>query len=384
MAKVISLKKEKDVYIAEFDNTIFRPAGGGQPSDKGRVQNSEFFGEMIEVVKEGDKFLHKIICTKGILNVNDEVELVLNEKRRNLLTRMHTAEHLLFKSLQTFIKDLKLDKISLEENESSIFVFSENIMWDNLFKAEELANKIIKEDRKISVHVYTKNDVENISELRIKLDRIKEETVRVTEIENFDLSACSGTHCHTTKEIENVLISGFYTANDGYEIKFKVNVIEELYELSKPARELRKLLSTNDKVVQTVKNLKEENEKIKKQLREIMKASLEGIEHEVINGIKFFKMEFTDYEMEILIKKAGELTNEKSVVVFINKTKKTNQLVITVSKDINYDASLILKDITSRYNGRGGGKKEFSMGSFEGDAKQVFEEIKRIIKIGNY
>jgi alanyl-tRNA synthetase len=381
MAKITSLKQENSFYIAEFDDTIFRPSGGGQPSDTGMIKSSSFFGEMFEAIKNNGTIAHKIKPFDGKLNIGDEVELILNEKRRNLLTRMHTGEHLLFKSMEHFIKDLKLDKVALDEDESKILVFSKEITWQDLFKAEELANMMIRENRPIIEHLYTKEEAAKLEGLRIKIDRIKEEKIRIIEIEDFDYSACSGTHCHSTKDIGHVLITRFNSTGTGsYEIRFKVNVIEDLYEMSKITRELREVLMTDDgKITATVKNLKDGQESMKKQMRELAKSAADKIGHELVKDIKFYAKEFADYEKEILIKKASELSKEKSIVAFINRTEKTQQLIITVSKDLSHDASSILKQVTSKFNGKGGGKKDFAMGSFTATTEEVIDEIRKLI-----
>lgn len=379
MTKILKVLKEGNFYLAEFDSTIFRPAGGGQPSDNGMIKNDKFFGELIEAVKKNGMVIHKIKTFDGELKEGDEVELILNQKRRDTLTRMHTGEHLLFRSMQNFIPDMRLEKVDLGEEDSKIILSCKDIDWNKIFKAEELANMIIAEDRKVIEHHYTKEQAEQLKDVRIKIERIKDEKVRVIEIEDFDKSACSGTHCHSTKEIGNILITSFNsTGNNTYEVRFTIEPIEMLFDLSRVSRELRQLLLTDDdKIVATVRNMKENNENLKKQLRELAKSSVEGPEHELVKGIKFYTKEFIGFEKEILIRKAAELANNKSIVAFINKTEKTTQLILMVSKDLEHDASQILSKITSRFNGKGGGKKDFAMGSFLGDAKDALAEIKR-------
>lgn len=378
MVKIISMNND----FVELDSTIFRPSGGGQPSDNGMMKNDGFCAEIVEAIKQGDKILHKIQIYNGQIKVGDYVELSLNEKRRSNLTRMHTGEHLFYKCLEKFVKDLSMIKVNIDEFESTIFVNSKEITWGMIFKAEDLANMIINENRKVTEHHYTKEEAAKLEGVRIKIDRIKDQKVRVIEIEDFDFSACSGTHCHSTKEIGNLLVTRLNSSgNDSYEIRFKVDVINDLFELSQLARESIELVkSDKERLIATIKNLKENQESMKKQMRDLAKNAIETIGHEVVKDIKFYAKEFENYEKEILIKKAGELAKEKAIIAFINKTEKAPQLLITVGKELEHDASLILKDITSKYGGKGGGKKDFAMGSFDiKHLSEIFNEIRKKI-----
>ena len=74
--------------------------------------------------------------------------------------KMHTAEHILFRSLKTYIPNLELQKIKLGDEESSFFVFAPELNWELLFKAEELANSIVKEDRAVEERVISKKEAD--------------------------------------------------------------------------------------------------------------------------------------------------------------------------------------------------------------------------------
>lgn len=152
---VKSIKEDKFV---EFNDTIFYPGGGGQPCDTGIIKNNSFEGEVVEVYKENNNIIHTVKNKKGNLKVGDAVELVINKERREKLVRMHTGEHILFKSLEIILKDVTLNKIKLEEDESSLFVNTKEVTWDKLFEAEDMVNKIIAEDRPmIEKRTYTCN-----------------------------------------------------------------------------------------------------------------------------------------------------------------------------------------------------------------------------------
>ncbi|MEA3378130.1 MAG: DHHA1 domain-containing protein [Nanoarchaeota archaeon] len=294
-----------------------------------------------------------------------------------ILARMHSAEHIFCKALIKENPYLKLKKIKLDETESSVY-FDGQLTWNNLFKAEKQVNEIIKEGREIIEHSTTKEDVHKIfPEIRIKLDRIIGNKVRVIEVKDFDFSACSGEHCKNTKEIKNFLVTKLKsTGSNRYEVKFKVDVIEDLYKLSTFARKTANILGTEyDKIEATLTNLKKDLEKFKKLSRD---TKIEP-EIEIINNIKL-KYKLIEIEPKQLIKLAQNLRGNRTVIVLINKTEKSNQILIMFSADLNQDASKYFQKLTIKFGGKGGGNQFLAQGSIETDKfDKVFNFIKELL-----
>lgn len=304
--------------------------------------------------------------------MEDELKGV-NESKR--ISMMHTAEHIFFKALEKQVKELKLEKIKLDENESSLFVMAEKLDWETIFKAEELANQIIRENRKVSIHETTKKEIGKFPGLRVKLERIEGENVRVIEVENHDFSACSGKHCETTAEVKNILITKFRKSPAGYEIRFKVDAEKELFELARTSRLTMDALGT-EKVIPTINNLKAETESLKK----AMKSQRIEAKEENIGGLSFVFAVFEGMDKKLLTDKASELIKEKTVLCFLNKAE-TLQVMIMCSKDSGKDASSIIKKLNEKLGGKGGGKASFAMCSVnEGNADKVLNAVKEIIK----
>ncbi|MFA5888493.1 MAG: DHHA1 domain-containing protein [Candidatus Nanoarchaeia archaeon] len=305
--------------------------------------------------------------------MEDELKSVKQSKK---LAMMHTGEHIFFKCLEKQVKELKLEKISLDEEESSLFVMAEGLSWDIIFKAEQEANNIIKENKEVIAHETDKKGISKFPGLRIKLERIKEEKIRIIEIKNHDFSACSGEHCKSTGEVRNLLVTKFRKAPTGYEIRFKVDAEKELFGLAATARlAMDALGAEQDKVIPTIKNLKDELERCKK----AMKSQKIEAKEELVNGFHFIYAVFEDMDKKLLIDKANELMKNKSVLCFLNKSD-TLQVVIMCSADSGKDASLIVKALNEKLGGKGGGKQAFAMCSVnEGNADKVLSAVKDMI-----
>ena len=361
---VKSVIHKENFFYVEFDDTIFYPGGGGQPCDTGIIKNSSFFSEVIDVIKEKDKVIHKIIAKKGTLAAGDQVDLEVDKDRRIRLVKMHTGEHILFRSLELALGDIRLNKIDLGENESSLFIITEKLDWGTLLKAEGTANRIISEDRKIIEKEFTWDEIERMGKLRIKPERIRAEKVRVVEIQDFDWSACTGTHAHSTGFVANLLIIGFGISKEGWEIRFKADALQDLFALSGIAREASSYLQTDaSSLISSITKLKDEAEIYKGKFRSLSYQALDNYKKENVGKIDFIYNITEDLEKKQLAVKAAELLKDNIVVCFINKT--AGKATIMLSSAPGLDMPQLLIKVLSRFGGKGGGRDNFASGSFE-------------------
>jgi alanyl-tRNA synthetase len=380
-AQVRSVKPVDGQLLIELDDTIFYPGGGGQPCDFGIIINSTFLGEVFEVYKEDEKIIHKAKIEKGELNVGDYVDLIVNKERRIKLIRMHTGEHILFKSLEHALGEISLNKIDLGEEESSLFISAKDVTWEKLFKAEETANKIIEENRPIIEKEYPKTDAVIMEKIRIKPERIKGDIVRVLEVKDFDWSACHGTHANTTAYVGNIFITKFNQAKGGYEIRFKTNVKKDIFDYAKIARVSASLFETEtDKVPEFITKLKNETEQYKERFRKLSYELLDNYMAETINGITLIYTISEEVEKKQLVDKSASLMKEKTIVLFLNKEDGRATVLLNISKDLNMNAPELLNKILSKFNGKGGGRDSFAMGSVEEKhINEIINEMKAVL-----
>ena len=381
-AKVTNIEEKDGFLLIELDNTIFYPSGGGQPCDTGIIKNNYFEGKVVDVSKKDSKIIHKVKVIDGTLKINDKVTCQNNINRRLSFVRMHSGEHVFMGALLKTIKDIKVDKVRLDENESSLFVICNNLTWENIFEAEKLANKIIKEGRDIIVKDVTKEEAAKIPGLRIKLDRIKDEKIRIVEVKDHDLSACAGTHALKTNFIGNFFVTRFNLVKGTYEIRFKTNVSEELFELAYISRKTASIIRKDVKEIpEFIENLMQENERKTEKLRELSANLVKEFKQEKIGEINFVYNIFDEVEKKQLIDQAASLKKEKTVVCFLNKLNDNAQVIIVASEDSGFKANELLKNIMDKFNGKGGGRDNFAMGSLKAEfSEKALETIKEFIK----
>ena len=94
-AHVIKTVHEDGLDKIILDQTVFYPQGGGQPSDKGTIKNSEALFEVQGVSCEDGIAYHKGTFQHGSFAPGVRVELQVDAKLRTLYNKNHTAGHLI-------------------------------------------------------------------------------------------------------------------------------------------------------------------------------------------------------------------------------------------------------------------------------------------------
>lgn len=358
----VNVVERKGDYL-RFDDTIFYPGGGGQPYDRGYFYGESFMSEIVEVKRENDGIWHKIRVIEGVPGGDGIIRL--DWERRYYLMKSHTAEHILYRSLEN-ISPVKFVKVEFGIPESILFVEGE-IGLDEIEKAETVANSVIEEDLDVTVE---KRRIEEAGGIRMRRDRIKEEEIRVVNIGSFDSSACSGIHVKKTGEIGIVYVKRVRHSKNT-EIIFMVdNQAKKFIEESKNKhRRVQHILDDFSNTPFTVFEIKRELENLKKNYYDITEKMFR---FEVKNLRKiniYYTLEETG-DLKAIEKRARSLIeSEKCVVVMGRKSMERIQILNSTGIDFFWDAFI-------KENGlRGGGKNNFMMSVSREKFEKIFQEV---------
>jgi alanyl-tRNA synthetase len=283
------------------------------------------------------------------------------------LSKAHTGEHILFQSLSRVFKGMESVKVVLELEKKQLFVkYAGEINWSGILEAERMANKIIRENRKIKI---TTGDKEKLrkeygNKLRGRWDLIKNKNIRIVEVEGFDCVACRGQHVGSTGEIGLIVVKDFRNIGKGeYVIEYEVDerAKELLMESKKIAMSVMEILGTSPgKIENTAKNLKEEIIKLRENLKEASKKAMENIDYEEVKGVKLYSKIFHGLDRRELMRKAAKLREEKKTVVIFGDN--SGLLIMGRSNDLNFSVIPILEKGCKMLGGKCGGKPDFAFG----------------------
>lgn len=375
-AKINKIETNDSETLILLDKTYFFYGSGGQSHDIGEIIGSDGILKVNEVIERDNEIWHKGKI-KGDIREGEEVKCRIDWERRYKFMKAHTAEHLLFQCLKRKLGKIYVEKIRISPEKFSFFILLNNIDWEKILEAEKLANEVIKEGRDVLIKEISIEEAKKYGDnLRIKFDRIETEKVRVVEIKDFDLAACTGLHVRNTNEIGFLLINKITAEKGFYEVEFLVDeeARERAIELSKIALSLSSILQTDFSTIERyAEKLRKEYFEIYKKLQESNKKLLENIQPIEVNGLKIYKNVFENFDSKALIEKTGKLIKQdKSVVIFVNLNEKAS-LILARSNDINFNARELLNEALKIMNGKGGGKDNFATGA--GDKDKINEVI---------
>jgi alanyl-tRNA synthetase len=194
--RIVKKERFENGFKIVLDRTLFYPTSGGQLCDHGFLNGIR----VIDVIEEEGEIVHIIDGDIG----GEEIIGEIDWERRFDNMQQHTGQHILS---QAFFKVLRAETLSssLGEEISVIEIDLNKIDWDEVEKVENLANKIVHENREVFTHILKG---EEWKKFPLRKPPLKEEEIRIVEIKDFDFSACGGTHLSRTGEVGLIKIVG--------------------------------------------------------------------------------------------------------------------------------------------------------------------------------
>lgn len=196
-------------YIV-LEGTYFYPEGGGQPADHGRLSWDGGSVSVRDVRKNHGEVRHYIENRDGSLpEGGDVVTGEIDEARRQRLSRMHTAQHV--------VSRVVIDEYGattagnqIHEERSRIDFEPADFDDEDIERIERLANEAVATGYDVIKENRPREQVErNVDEGRALLELIPDsvDPLRVVDIENFDMCPCGGTHVDNSSEIGEIEIT---------------------------------------------------------------------------------------------------------------------------------------------------------------------------------
>lgn len=200
---------ETDPEYLVLDGTYFYPEGGGQPADRGRLEWEDGRVRVEDVRKSHGEVRHYIARIDGEPPATgDSVTGRIDPDRRDRLSRMHTAQHLLSRvAIDEFGYATADTEIGV--NRSWLEVEATAVSDRELERLETSANELIDEDRPVGKREEPRATVEErVDPARADLGLIPDhvDPLRIVEIEGFDYCPCGGTHVDRLGEIGTIEI----------------------------------------------------------------------------------------------------------------------------------------------------------------------------------
>ncbi len=211
-------KDEKGIFII-LDQTAFYPQGGGQPSDHGVIRNDHFEANVIHIAQHGDQIRHYIepIATETL--VAQKVYGVVDQKRRLINARYHTAGHLLSNIVEILNPKLKAIKGHSFPGEAYV-EFQGNEAIDVGVLQNAINEAIAENDRTIVFEIDPLGFEKQFYKLPYSIPDNK--NFRVMQIGDMPPVPCGGTHLSSIGKIGLMRINKIKNKNGILRISYEV------------------------------------------------------------------------------------------------------------------------------------------------------------------
>lgn len=214
-ARVIEARVLEGKQALILDRTAFYPTSGGQVHDTGKllIENREV--TVTDVADEDDGRIRHIVSepVPAGTPVHGNVDAV----RRRDHMQQHSGQHVLSAA---FIRLFNMPTVSFHMGIESCTIDLETagVSPRQVEQAERLANEIVLEDRPATIRFVSLDEARQLG-LR-KLPPKQTGDLRLIDIQDFDLTACGGTHVRSTGQIGAILLRKIEKVKQGVRVEF--------------------------------------------------------------------------------------------------------------------------------------------------------------------
>ncbi|MBM4128873.1 MAG: alanine--tRNA ligase, partial [Nitrospira sp.] len=378
-----------------LDNTPFYGESGGQVGDMGEMEGEDALANVLDTKKPLEGLhAHIIKLKKGTLRAGDRVRCRVDAGKRRATMRNHTATHLLHAILRSVVGEHVKQAGSLVSPEKLRFDFTHfsGLDANEIATIETSLNEKIMENLPVITSVMDIKSALDSGAMALFGEKYGE-TVRVVSVPGFSIELCGGAHCRSTGEIGLFVITSEGSVASGIrriealtgssaleylkEQKSELDVLKALLKTDKPIEKVEKIL--ND-----MKSLEKEIQKLKTGSRDILSEALKEVKE--LDGMKVVKFRHDGLNPEELRYLADNIKEriKSGIIVASSVADGKAAIVCMVTKDLKdkYHAGEIIKKIAEIAGGSGGGRPEMAQGGTKEIEKldKALESVYDILK----
>lgn len=367
-ARVLAVRPHDRGHTVVVDRTAFFPTSGGQPHDLGTLGGAG----VIDVIDNEGTIIH--IVTRPI---EGDVRGEIDWPRRFDHMQQHTGQHILS---QAALSSLGAQTVSVHFGAEvcTLDLDLSDLTAELAAGAEDLANSVVFEDRAVLVRMV---DESELPALRLRRPAKRRGEIRVVEVEQFDRSACGGTHVRRTGEIGLIKLRRWERYKGGVRVEFLCGwrALRDYRWKSALVSDLAGSFTVKDReVAEAVGRLSGQLKERERAIADLRDRLLAGEARGYLDGAQGAPKIITDV-LDRPPDEAGTLAGkivsaERSVVVF---GVTGGRIIIARSPSLDVNAAALLRRILEPRGGRGGGRAEFAQGALPAESLREAVEAAR-------
>jgi len=364
-ATIRSVNRTDGRTLVVLDRTAFYPTSGGQPFDTGALA-----GLRVVDVFDGDDgtVRHMLDVADGIqpgesVAPGQPVRGAIDWRRRFDHMQQHTGQHVLSAACDRLF-GARTVSFHLGAASSTIDLARE-LSHDELAAAEAEANRVVWEDHPITIRFVS---AEEAAALSLRKEPAREGTLRLIDIDGFDLSACGGTHVERTGSIGVIAIGAVERFKGGQRVEFFCGgrALDRFRAMRKTLGSAVRLLSVlPDDVPDAIERLQGETRDrqravigLERELAGYRAAELAA--HAEVTAAGRLVLAAVDADANGLKSLASAIVTRPGYAVVLVSTSRPALVVAARSTDVTIGAQQLVAGLTASFGGRGGGRPDLA------------------------
>jgi alanyl-tRNA synthetase len=362
-----------------LDRTAFYPTSGGQPFDVGTIETMP----VVDVVDRDDGTILHVVQSVEEPAPGSRVHGRVDWDRRFDHMQQHTGQHVLSAAFDRML-GARTESFHLGTHASTIDLARE-VSRDEIERVENEANRIVWADRPVTI---TFAGAEEAARMALRKESEREGLLRLIVVEDFDLSACGGTHVTRTGAIGIIAVGSAERFRGGSRIEFFCG-----NRALRSHRRLRDIISASSKaasvgaleITSAIERLQSEVKDLKRSSKDLYsrlathEAGALAQEAEPIAGFRFALGALDGWDANGLKQIALAIVSRAGHAALLLSSPAPSSIVVARSSDVSFDSGALLKRMIERFGGRGGGRADLAQGGgLEGSPEEMLAHARAL------
>jgi alanyl-tRNA synthetase len=391
-AVVSRAERRLDRLVVTLDRTAFYPTSGGQPFDTGTLGGLP----VVDVVDADDGSIEHVVTVEPGTGAGDgrgsdlhlvprptltgaewtpgtPVHGVINWPRRFDHMQQHTGQHVLSAASERLF-GVRTVGFHLGAAVSTVDLARE-LTPAEMACVEDEANRVVWEDRPVGIRFAS---AEEAARLPLRKESAREGTLRLVDVDGFDLSACGGTHVARTGGIGVIAVASWERFKGGQRVEFLCGgralgrfralrdtvgaAVRRLSVLAEALPEsIERLLAEVKEQKRSLADLQEELARFR--ARDLAEsADPVRLTPDATSGTRPCRLVLRaiDADANGLKALASAIITAPGYLVVLASTSRPALVVVARSSDVSASAQKLVASLTAAFGGRGGGKPELA------------------------
>jgi len=365
-ATVAGVDRRDGRTLVTLDRTAFYPTSGGQPFDAGTLGSLP----VVDVIDEDDGSIAHVVDIAGAGSplppaAGDGIHGSIDWSRRFDHMQQHSGQHVLSAAFDR-LSGVRTLSFHLGAASSTIDLARE-VSPREIGLAEAEANRIVWENRPVTIRFVTG---EEAARLPLRKEPARAGPLRLIDVEDFDLSACGGTHVARTGGIGLIAIASWERFKGGQRIEFLCGgrALKGFRSLRDTAATAGHLLSVaSGEIPSAIERLQTEAKSQRRAVAGLqgelvryhadeLAASAEQTSHGRLVARAL------DADADALKTLAAAVAARPGHIAILVSASRPALTVVSRSPDVDLQANGVLAALVARFGGRGGGRPDLAQG----------------------